>query len=697
MTNKKKILSVLATLGVLASISAPLIAASCSISKGTRFDQEADGKIKILSTWSDTNNQGKALKVIIEKYNETQKDTPGFIPVEVITAGKGYSDDDWEAKLKAKDSKAFFNLFINYPTNASKLAQYNMNLSFEPIKKYIDGLFDESFIEINKKIAGNPKGEYWTIPTTRSGEMNSVNKAVLGKLIQELKENGATVDPESEEWVKDFMDQYNNNADEKQFIDKTWESGKETDKEKLKDLKTYVIKKDFLTNYKDLFKFATLAKKLYPKNNNYILGFDSFPNLAYLLAASLNNSVNESLVVKDKNNQKDGGYNFTKLVEKDSEQYKRLKEIFDLVQEGIASKAIFIGGSGSFGSAKLTTHLMAMNIGSTAGYTYTFLEEKGATFNKFKESLNIKDDIKFAKLLQEKNSEKPDSIFSILDGQGHKNNLFAEAYQQPTKENKKFGQYDIGTKENDTTTINNLKKLASDNAKGIIAYDKKLKEKDGKVYYNDTLLEGAWYIGELGNNKFFKNYFIPDTLINVKVLNKTQILEKNEAAWFAAPSKFNDQSQTNQYTLQGPSIIGIHANDSEDKATIQFVKWLLTNNEETFEFEKPKKSYTKKTPIEVLADYGSYLVPFKTFLSQKTNPFDTNNGNKANKILFEELKSISDHPKTNKIVEDVPAPKSQTLRNALELAAKNAFNKANSGEVYDFDNFIEDIKTVITK
>ncbi|MBU4692151.1 P80 family lipoprotein [Mycoplasma zalophi] len=698
MRKHKKILSVIAGLGLTTLLAAPLLAASCT--KETRFDQDNDGKIKILSSWSETNKQGIALKAVVEKYNESQKNEPGFMPVEIITSAKGYSDNEWEAKLAAKDTSTFFNLMINYPTVASKVAKYDMNLSFNSIKTEIDNVFSTEFTAINSSIAGNKNGEYLVIPTTRSGEMNSIDKALFGKFLKELQDNGASIAEDSKEWANEFINQYTNAQfkAEHDYIDSEWASGKTTgnDLETAKSaIKGYVISKTMLDNYVDLLKFATLAKSLYANNNNYVVGLDSFPNATFVMAASLNNSADGSLVVKDDNNQRDGGFDFNALTTPGTKEYQRLEEIYNAIKQAIATKALFIGGSGSFGSSTLTTHKMAMSIGSTAGYAYNFVKGAKVTFD-FNKDLGIKGSIQYANLLGQKNASKADSIFTLKDGSGHINNLYARPLTAAD------GKYDVGTEAGDTATVEKLNTLTENSVGGVLTSDNKLKEENGKVVYKvskdeSIILEGAIKIGKLGQNgkKFYDYFFLPTSLVNVVDLPKEKTLQENEAAFLNAPSKFNKDSTTNQFTLQGPSIIGVHANTDEDKSTTQFIKWLLTNKTETIEIPESKtstKTYTNQTPIEVLADFGSYVVLSKDLLAKDPQTLKLNT---ANTLLFKNLQAISNEPTVNKIVEDVAAPKSQTLRNALESASRAAFDKAVQNQDFTFEQFVSKIKETL--
>ncbi|SFW05269.1 Uncharacterised protein [Chlamydia abortus] len=111
-------------------------------------------------------------------------------------------------------------------------------------------------------------------------------------------------------------------------------------------------------------------------------------------------------------------------------------------------------------------------------------------------------------------------------------------------------------------------------------------EENGKVYYTKT---GSSTKIEIKNAKKYSNifvnnkgkpkddkynfYYLPKTAYDTIKKTAEAFLNKTEVAYLSAPYKATGAAEeTNSVFTQGPSFVGIHANEAEDKATNLFVK-----------------------------------------------------------------------------------------------------------------------------
>ncbi|MBN0919030.1 P68 family surface lipoprotein [[Mycoplasma] gypis] len=702
----KKVTKFLAATAVLVAPVAGL-AASC---QAGRFDQNDDGKLLILSPWSDSNRQGQILREVVDYYNKHQTNAEDFLPVNIEIAGKGYQDTTLQAKLNARDKGTLANVVIQYPTVASTILSYDMQLPFDDLKDTINSIFSETFLDVNSTISGNKDNHLLTIPMTKSGEMLTIDKILVGKFATELVALGATLDPNAT-LMKSYVDYYKkpHTTGESGEVDKIWESGKIKDSEveyknELKsELANYTISDSIFTSYEELIKFSKYAKKMYPYSTYYVLGLDSFPNQTFVAADSLVGSTNDALVNKDASEVVDGGYNFKSFHTSGTPQNKTLKAVYELFKPGFEANAIWVGGGGAYGSSSLTVQKMAFSLGSTAGYSHTFYKDN-AVVKKFHFATNIPE------LSAKKNVfDKITSISNVgsklapTDAQKQWAILEGEQYKNPILKSteKKVGKHDYILSDKNA----DAKFAEIQNQEGFLVYGTPFvydeSKKVVKYKFDDDadfeFNKEVKYLGQMKqgpSGKLYDLFFLPQKYLIKSVSSGSGVVNELDADWIAAPSKVKSTDTTNYFLTQGPSIMGVHANDKEDKATKAFIKWLIS---ERITLTVDKKTYENSTPVEIIAAYGSYIAPTKNILSLDKNSeaYKKLKLNKATEITFDALKDVLTNPNSNKLVEDPAAPKSQTLRQGLEAAGKSFMTTTDQGKEMSFNQFVLKIKQAV--
>lgn len=709
MTKIKKIL-----LGVSPALAAATMAVT-AVSCSSRFDQEEDDKLIIASGFSDGNKQGMALQGVVNAYNEwlnsdttsdnmtaAQKKEAGYLKAEITTLTNGYDTTPLESKLKSKDKNDFWNIMINYPAAAAILSHYEMNASIP--KEIYDKLgIAASFNDVNQNIAGNVKDEIWSVPLSRSSEMASIDKLLLGKMLSELKDNyGVTV---SGTKVESYIQAYTTNTTDKEHIDGLWKSGAATEEQKsdvTKAITNFLAKMptantitdEMFSSYDQLITVAQAMKSMYPNNNFVIIGLDSLPNAINLMTTSKTNGHPLNGYIK-----KEGPvFNYGAFLKEGTPQYDFFKGIMTNIINAMNQKAVQVFGAGAYGSVDLTAHKLAISIGSTAGYSHTYYDGDDAKVTYKLNDENLSNPIL---LVKPDRALDDNTLAKFTDSYGkYINNLM--------KPGAKIGPHDKGV--NTEEIANKIKELEQGTAKNLYNNNKNASSiefygtfVEGKVEGNVlkinngsksiTLTEDQKsQIVSLG--KVFKNseadyVYIPVSLLTAskKVTSASELLNKEEADWLPSPMVQAIQNETKSIWAQGPSLIPIHANEKEDKATALFIEWLYTYvNPSVSAGQDDKKPIKNVTGIIAFNKKGNYIAPTTEFLQDEEN---SKKMNAAEKIAFNGFNLTISDSSQYIIAEDVPSKDASKFRNAVTSVAKNAFA---SKSVVTFESFITELQ-----
>lgn len=695
----KKINKILLGLApVTALIAASGLSAACGHTGGGNsgtsygFDQTDDGKLVLASGFSNTNKQGIALKAVVDAYNKWIKDnnkqSEGYLPVEVKTLANGYNTNTLRSDLDAKNSNDFYNMTLNYPAAASILSQYKMNLAISK-EDYDKFGIENGFNLGNDLIGGNTKKEKWVVPLSRSSEMLSVAKALVGKFIKELNGLGVKISDTDNTKVKEYLDYYTTNKNEAQGVDETWAHAKT---EKLDEIKEQIVKAlpemsdQIFRDYSSMINFSIQAKKMYNKDPLLnVIGFDSLPNVINTMTTSLTNGdINKGYIKPDEDKITTGGFDYaTFLKDANSEQSKLFKKIVDLILEGVKEGAVWIGGAGAYGSNNLLKYQLAMSLGSTAGYSHTFSTAKSLTNLKI-DGTNTSLDQSSLEVLGQKPKESDKWVIQIKSGK-HTNGVYGkDNWAKASKYDKKITQ----------EAANIIKEKVQGQAGYLVELSSTFEYKNNKISLKKGNKElDAVYLGKIyeGNEKEY--FFLKESQVKKEEVSSNKILNETDADWISSPLAF-DKNAKKAVFIQGPSILPIHANEKEDKATKLFINWMFQHDLENFEIvEVSKKGETKTTfdgkqkPIDIFNEYGSYISPTKSYFSSNK----ASKLNKATKIAFDNFKQLGNKDSGYIPSEDIATSLSDVLREAITSAGKAALSKANVNEVFEYKEFVSKI------
>lgn len=694
----KKINKILLGLAPAAAlIAASGLSAACGHTGGGSgtsygFDQTDDGKLVLASGFSNTNKQGIALKAVVDAYNKWIKDnnkqSEGYLPVEVKTLANGYNTNTLRSDLDAKNSNDFYNMTLNYPAAASILSQYKMNLAISK-EDYDKFGIENGFNLGNDLIGGNTKKEKWVVPLSRSSEMLSVAKALVGKFIKELKDLGVKISEKDNTKVNEYLKYYTDNTNEAKGVDETWAHAKT---EKLDEIKGKILEAlpemsdQIFRDYSSMINFSIQAKKMYNKDPLLnVIGFDSLPNVINTMTTSLTNGdINKGYIKPDEDKITTGGFDYsTFLKDANSEQSKLFKKIVDLILEGVKEGAVWIGGAGAYGSNNLLKYQLAMSLGSTAGYSHTFSTAQSLTNLKI-DGTNTSLDQSSLEVSNKKPNASDKWVIQIKSGK-HTNGVYGkDNWAKASKYDKKITQ----------EAANIIKEKVQGQSGYLVELSSTFEYKNNKISLKKGNKElEAVYLGKIyeGNEKEY--FFLKESQVKKEEVSSNKILNEADADWISSPLAF-DKTAKKAVFIQGPSILPIHANEKEDKATKLFINWMFQHDLENFEIvEASKKGETKTTfdgkqkPIDIFNEYGSYISPTKSyFSSDKANKL-----NKATKIAFDNFKQLDNKDSGYIPSEDIATSLSDVLREAITSAGKAALSKANVNEVFEYKEFVSKI------
>ncbi|TPR54651.1 P68 family surface lipoprotein [Metamycoplasma neophronis] len=711
----KKINKVLLGLAPIASaIAIAPIAASCGGGGTARFDQDLDNKIVLATGFAKDGQQAVALQSIVDYYNEHVNKDAGW-KVTVNYLANGYNTDSLSAKLNAKDNQTFWNVLINYPAAASIIASYDMNLAI-PNDMYESFGFAPAFKNVNSTIAGAKNGEKLVAPMSRSTEMITVSKILLGKLLDELHTLAEVPFGSNVTLINKYIDYSKSQVEERAFVDSVWteQSRAEINEELKAKIKELVpaIDDSIFNSYESLIKMAIAIKKIYANNPNlYVLGMDSVPNaINTMVGAADAGNASKGYVTPDAENAADGGWDYTTFIENPkSTQRAVFKAAADIIIEGIKNKALWIGGNGSYGSGNLISYKLAMSMGSTAGWDKTFVSSSKAINNYYikgtSDSVDIADTVlttdPVAKSVKE--NDKAYVAFQVKSGK-YVNQVYKSTVPDFSKVSSAKHQYKLSA----ALTSEDMSAYAGwyfVPAKSIFTV------KNGKLevsYKNNTNADQTL---EIPAGKFVElpnvtkgttqaeNYFlISPEFVEVKQQTQTSVVNEADADWIGSPFSKEQNSPHKAVFVQGPSMIGIHSNKQEDEKTLSFMDWFFKGTIPTLTITyrpkgQPEKVFTKENvkPIDMFNYVGGYVSPTNSFFQSNPEQFGLNT---ANTLAFNQFNLINsqNHDGVYVPAEDVASVKSNPLRDSITSAALGLFSKAASspGEV-TFESFITNI------
>lgn len=690
--------------------------------KAKAFEQDDDGKIILGVTFTEGKPQWAALQGIIDVYNKLGQDKawkaahPEYLPIKLQNIGSGYQAgfQDVSKKLGEKVGNVFYNLVAGYTNVASELAAHGMLLNFETgvpgaTSISLDENIAPSFRGGNKDLTSNIRNDgTWVLPVMKSSIGLGVNKPLMSYIFETMLSAGATLNADLNDFKNDIT---TNGVSDKEAIKTKW--GEPLEVAKLKEIigTNYEISKSTFTVGQKLLEFIQKAQKLFKNSNKesasynkdlHIMGIDDIIGLLQTwVYSSIDADRAKMYITKDSK----GNVHYSGIKDSDSPVGKAMRNIFDSLKQCFDTGALVLQGPGQYTSTDQIYHSFALGASSTAGYTYNYNTGKNSYFFTTKTG-NIKLDINNnynTVSYVHKKAGNNDVVFIGASDTGHVNKIVKSTTTEPGKFDyvaanaeadgkladliTKIGE--LSADPTTATTLNNFKHYVSmvkdgDNSDA----SKKIKEL-ASVSANGITSIGKYKQG----NKTFEAFYWTKEAIN-KLCNFAKVeasgtLQANEFTALDIPTKWTENDQYNVVYTQGPSLMGIHANEREDKATRLFVKFLLSNDKYDFVYKlqgKREETVKSVTPSIFLEQKASYVLPKVDF--EKGNPFATHK-NKYLSKAYEAFSNTVTHEDTWKAFEDYGDTNSDAFRDSLASAFRGVYEKSKNNQP------INDYKTEI--
>lgn len=711
-----------------------------------RYDVPDTAEITIGVTWSTGRDQWNTFENIINVYNEKMKNEPGFKPVKLANLGSGYSDGANKILNELNSEVMAYSGIFNYAAVAATLAQKDMLLDFNEAGETNTiplSTFNERFLSSNKttEYIKNSSGQgLYLLPYAKSSTIFSINAPVLYYIIKNMLENGATL-KEGDTQMANFYEQLKTKgAADFEGVKSIWGEPVTNASELVNHM---VIGYDIFQNYSELIDFSKVAQKMFTESGRsdavskdvHVFGIDDpagffETNVFQDVDANYKDSLFATVTNDGRNT-----VSFKALVTDGSTTQNKAKLIYNKYLEAMKIGALVLNEGGVYSSQKQIYHKYAFSIGSSAGYSHSYIKSGDRLFsfvNKtssplINQDLNIKsnrdDVLSFSAVPANANSEEQtaflNSVFPPKNGQPNRNlkevyktdfsNLiaFAGKYKNPifaSTYSHKLDSYESQILQGYDDVAR-----AAFSAEGVNA-DSKLLLFSGRTpsdpapenFLNDvkTKLENSSlgiFAGEMKNNKDVYSLLViskdgsTEGIISLMTelgytyepSSDSKELSKEEGIGLQPPTKWSPENTKKVVYAQGPSLIGIHTNTDGDAAMRMFAHWLVTNTD-LFEFEKGQPAQ-KITPY--FEKNASYIVAQdlqNLDISIFQNPYL--------QVAADSFKIASIDPNT--VVYETPGAKSgDTYRQKLTSSLSNVQKLLiNNHEGITFNQFIDDLK-----
>lgn len=685
-----------------------------------RFDTNVQDKIKIGTTFSSSGSQARALDKVIEKYNELVQSKSADIPagaklVEQKNLGSGYEAGSSKvtSDLKSQNLTNFYNLILNYGNVASNLAEYNMLLSFnDELPEYNTDIsqFSELFAKANSSIENVKNDSTYLLPFAKSTNVLAINAPVLSYLISEMVKAGAVL--ATDEDTTNFVNLINQKGEaDRNGVIKQWGAARSG-----VSLSGLTISSETFKNYKDILEFSTKAQELFVQSYNngnsanatvHVFGVDGSPSL---LLQSLYSEINADDISMISYATKVDGVtkvNFGALKNTSSTSYTKTQEIYSAIADAVYKGGLKLFPGGQYSSSDQTKHKIAFSTGSSAGFSHNFISDDPQYIFK---SVKIDSDLSSDKktMVSFVTTDLTNDMVAKLSS--YKNPLYKHTYKPSTD-----AKYDlVFASEADEQAFNEKLSSSQNTNKDLII---KVSGYGDKATDHKELVEEAKKLGyfagiakaALKDQEAAQSYILLYIKGGREVLELTQTaknalealkfvqagkdrtgeLNRNELIALSTPLKWRKENAKKVIYGQGPSLIGIHANSEDDKATKAFVKWLFTDKKYSFKSTRDSDDRTYElTPSEYFDKFASYITASSILENLDTTAiFADNDYVKVTADLFKLGSKSSDY-----VVYEEPASiHSATFRKSIEAGFDALQQAAVNRTQQSFNSFIEKI------
>lgn len=697
--SKLKKSKILLPLGSAIGLGSLLVSCGVGSNNSTKFafDTNNDNKLVFGHSFSSSGSETKALTEIVKQWNQTAKDLPGFLPMELLPFAGGYNGatQSIQTFLKSQDKNKIPNIVTNYP---SLLAIVNSNRMALPIvhdfksgtasgseveKQLYNTLKEDgidAFLNYNSEIPLLDSKGIYSLPFAKSSQILSIDKMVLAYIVDKAMDKTTNTTPatiasgdklfEEISQIKSSSSQYSADLAE---VEKIWKDYKSVP-ESQGGLAGYQFNSQIFDNYDQMVDFADRVVKSFPNSVTQgsdltrakaVFGIDNAATSFFSMVAGYNNGDKSKAISVLKGDRVDYKSYWN---DKSSPRYQAFKAAYDVLDKGINNKSLYIGGAGEYNSLYLKNHQEAFFIGSSAGYKYNFFPKGKTQFLvKYADSAG-----------NQKTTTSLDAKYvAIID----KNTTFTKLEEKTSKNGTKYTSYTI------SGPSGKGKKIAEETK---VQLEEMIKTIGDKSYLLFTAASAPKDIDpktieKLNAPDSFKYLpFLLKTYISSEQQNTSSKLNEDEMETLAGPEKFDSNSQKNSIVSQGADLIAIHANKKEDEAVRVFLNWLLNTK---VDFGQGQQL----TPIEYWVQQTSYIAPYKSTFENKAFANDSNAGKRITWTEFNKFLSTDNANNKYQLIYDTADASSAKFRDGLGTTMSVVLSKAQSGKKVDFDQFLEEL------
>ncbi|WP_027122301.1 P68 family surface lipoprotein [[Mycoplasma] imitans] len=730
---RKTFKKVLGVLGLFASAS--IVVASCT-KTSTRFDQTDDKKLVLASSFSASSPIAVALNDVISQYNKEKPSTD--YPVEVFSIAGGYDggNETVNTKLASKDKTQFFNMIFNYSTVSAQLVRYDQALKLNKGPEAVDtSMFSPRFLQENYEIPGNYDQSVYGVPITRSTEVLVTNVPVAYQLLSQARVNNdltiASDQATQKLWAEWKMKAQKNLGSPKStrkvatdemmvnegkpttdqntdtatvssnYIKTLWGDYQSVDG----GLKGYTFDASALNTTTGLVDLATRIAKSYPNklkpvndrkptDPQGVIGLDSPSNFLFNASFSQVNGDRNQYIIRKAADGK--SYDFNALLSNKDNRAEPIKNVFNDIQPLMNANGLFLNNGGNYSSNWGKFHQLAFFISSTSGYYQSFASNSQQhnlvftgvdasvgtyPFPNFTSNLNAPTKAEYdAGAIGTFNSSRKRYVI-------YKKDMLTDTLKQ-TDTNVAFPDETTRQKAEQALSevLEPMKDTLGTKRNTLIGY---IGTNFDISKFDNAVKDKIYAVGNLTNPRF-PTAFVLSKDANKVATTTEQTLQADEADIRIAPTKFKSTDEKNIILTQGPSLIGIHANENEDLQTKRFINWLMKGNitipaSQGGNGAQASTGYNG-TPLNYIVLKASYILPTRDFLN---DPKNMSAGNPYQNIATNAFKSILDDPKYA-AYNDVPDFRSGTFRKSIDSALVSA-NSSKS----NFDTFLSNLNKIV--
>ncbi|MDW2861859.1 P68 family surface lipoprotein [Mesomycoplasma ovipneumoniae] len=662
------------------------------------FETENDSTIDFRVIFGATDNRTKALKSIFEKWNEKSEVTnkqAGFLPVKLENIAANYIDDQTNLVtfLEVKDTKKLPNLTLNYPALAASLNKHGMLLdlnSQSDLAETIKNSYDERFLVEAKNLPEIDQNTLPFLPILKTSKALLLDKPVLSYILDSAKTSPNFKISESDKTRVENLDPKKTDLE---YIKKVWGNYKSFPSDQ-GGFEGYTFSFEKFNNYKDLIDFLSRVRKSFPdaekgdqkEQVKFLLGLNDTAALFFFVSfAQADGQYENSSYFKDLDGS---SLNYANLFDESTTNHQNTKKAYEILVNLVKNKLLGPTSGRTRASEFLKNHQLVFAITSTSDYSRNF-EKQGQNFLRLKVNTKTFD-------YQVGSKSK---IWKIVAEENMPANAIAKVHQ--ILDNSTGYVYEGNSF---SVTGNEIFLSKTDNKDLIEKIKNAIKSEPNLNRFNFLAIDpnfDKWINDRVKEESQTSSLYVESAKNKIKLINQPenafifsgspQKLNEDELEFLNEPSKTQESNKFNIVTSQGPSLIGFYNNPLENEATLNFVKWFIS---EKIEFDGPNNKKMVVTPSDFLAFSASNINPTKSNLESSFDENPAFAANNAFKVAYEQFQNQLKNPEKYRVFTEPAGIDSNVFRKATLGSVSQLYNQflGNPNLNLEFNTFLKILK-----